>query len=535
MAINETTAPEDDKILNDTPDDTKPLPSPASPAAPEGREAILSPGSVDPVYEAKAQVLNNAMLEIGFGRYHKALFVVAGFGWMADNLWPQVTAIILPAVVNELHPKKVVYLSLAQTLGLTVGAAGWGIGSDIIGRRWAFNLTLMITGIFGLLAGAAPNFGALAAFDALWSLGVGGNLPVDSAVFLEFIPGTHQYLLTVMSVWWAFGQLLASAVAWPLMANFACESAEGCTRSANMGWRYFVFTMGAFTLVMFVIRFFVFKLHESPKFLMSRGKDAEAVKSIHAVARYNKVISTLTVEHLTRIDAEADRSANTKTPGYATIGAAVERNLKRFDLEHIRSLFVTPRLAFSTSLVIVLWGLIGLAYPLYNSFLPYFLASRGAQIDDGSPSTTFRNYLIIAVCGIPGSFIAGLAVELPLLGRKGAMSISTILSGIFLFATTTARTSNALLGWNCGYALTSGAMYGILYSYTPEIFPTRNRGTGNGLAATANRVCGIFAPVVAMYADLETPVPVYVSGVLFLVAGVLMLALPYETVGRVSI
>jgi hypothetical protein len=34
-----------------------------------------------------------------------------------------------------------------------------------------------------------------------------GNLPVDSAVFLEFIPGTHQYLLTVMSVWWAFGQL----------------------------------------------------------------------------------------------------------------------------------------------------------------------------------------------------------------------------------------------------------------------------------------------------------------------------------------
>lgn len=139
------------------------------------------------------------------------------------------------------------------------------------------------------------------------------------------------------------------------------------------------------------------------------------------------------------------------------------------------------------------------------------------------------------MCSIPGSLVAGLAVELPLLGRKGAMSISTILSGIFLFASTTARTSNALLGWNCGYALSSAAMYGILYSYTPEIFPTRNRGTGNGLAATANRVCGIFAPVVAMYADLETPVPVYVSGVLFLVAGALMLALPYETVGRVSI
>lgn len=119
--------------------------------------------------------------------------------------------------------------------------------------------------------------------------------------------------------------------------------------------------MGGFTLVMFLIRFFVFELHESPKFLMSRGKDAEAVKSIHAVAKYNKVVSTLTVEHLARIDAKAENSANRRGPRYAIIGAAVERNLQRFNLEHIRSLFTTPRLAFSTSLVIVLWGIIGLA------------------------------------------------------------------------------------------------------------------------------------------------------------------------------
>lgn len=47
-------------------------------------------------------------------------------------------------MVNELRPEKVVYLSLAQTLGLAVGAAGWGVGSDIIGRRWAFNMTVSI-------------------------------------------------------------------------------------------------------------------------------------------------------------------------------------------------------------------------------------------------------------------------------------------------------------------------------------------------------------------------------------------------------
>jgi hypothetical protein len=65
----------------------------------------------------------------------------------------------------------------------------------------------------------------------MWSIGVGGNLPVDSAIFLgmsavttsqsgfcsygnmpEFIPASHQYLLTVLSIWWAMGQLLGSLV-----------------------------------------------------------------------------------------------------------------------------------------------------------------------------------------------------------------------------------------------------------------------------------------------------------------------------------
>jgi len=148
--------------------------------------------------------------------------------------------------------------------------------------------------------------------------------------------------------------------------------------------------------------------------------------------------------------------------------------------------------------------------------------------------------------GIPGALIAGLAVELPRIGRKGAMSVATVLTGVFLFCSTTARTSNALLGWNCGYNVTSNIMYGVLYAYTPEIFPTKDRGTGNGLAATANRIFGVMAPIIAslflsstrpdlVYADLTTSVPIYISGTLFIVAGVLMLALPYEPRGKTSV
>ena len=43
-------------------------------------------------------------------------------------------------------------------------------------------------------------------------LGVGGNLPVDGALFLEFLPFASGNLLTMLSVWWPVGQLIARFV-----------------------------------------------------------------------------------------------------------------------------------------------------------------------------------------------------------------------------------------------------------------------------------------------------------------------------------
>lgn len=61
-----------------------------------------------------------------------------------------------------------------------------------------------------------------------------------------------------------------------------------------------------------------------------------------------------------------------------------------------------------------------------------------------------------------------------------------------------------------------------------------DRGTGNALAASANRVFGIMSPIIALYADLSTPVPIYVSGALFISAGLLAVLLPYEPKGKAS-
>lgn len=170
----------------------------------------------------------------------------------------------------------------------------WGFGCDVFGRRWAFNLTLGVTAVFGLIAASASNFASIGCWVALWSFGVGGNLPVDSAVFLEFLPGSHQYLLTLLSILWAFAQLLASAVAYPLLGSrrFSCQAdQEVCRREDNMGWRYFVLTMGGTSFLLFLVRFVCFTVYESPKFLMGKGQDEEAVKVVHEVARRNGKVS----------------------------------------------------------------------------------------------------------------------------------------------------------------------------------------------------------------------------------------------------
>ena len=79
-------------------------------------------------------------------------------------------------------------------------------------------------------------------------------------------------------------------------------------------------------------------------------------------------------------------------------------------------------------------------------------------------------------------------------------------------------------------------MYGVLYAYTPEVFPAPNRGTGTGIASCLNRIAGLCAPIVAVHAGKINPnAPVYASGALILAAFVAMCCFPIETRGRSSL
>ena len=47
-------------------------------------------------------------------------------------------------------------------------------------------------------------------------------------------------------------------------------------------------------------------------------------------------------------------------------------------------------------------------------------------------------------------------------------------------------------------------MYGVLYAVSPEIFPAKDRGTGNGLTATATRVFGVIVRLLLLRAFSHT-------------------------------
>ncbi|EAU87389.2 hypothetical protein CC1G_02148 [Coprinopsis cinerea okayama7 len=445
--------------------------------------------------ELKLRVLNDAMQSVGFGKYH---------------LLP---GLLIPTTLPEFFTVDPSYLVITVYAGLFVGAAFWGLMSDLYGRVWPFNLTLIVAGVFATAAGGANTFTQLAVLIGLFGFGAG-----------EFMPASHSYLLTALQTFWILGNMFIAGLAWAFIPKRACDFINPCTKEGNMGWRYMMFTFGSVTLLLGLVRFFAFPIHESPRYLLARGRDEEAVAVVQAIAKYNGVECSLTVEDLKKVG-----SGRPEEP--ATVGQKFG-----YVFQRIVALFKPLRMALSTVILIVLWSAIGLATTLYYSFLPYLLSLRAEEFGAGTPlDITYRNQFIISTCGLIAPYLASLAVEIPFLGRRGTLAIGCALSGTFLLASTTSKNSNALLGWNCGYQFGSAVLYSVLYAFTTEVFPTKNRGTGNAIVSMFIRISGVLAPLLVLYYPIESTVPAYVGGGLTVACCILPLLVPYEPRGKPTI
>lgn len=141
-------------------------------------ELDLAASGHDTAYDRKSKVINKAITDIGMGRYQWSLFALCGFGWLADNMWLQGVALTLPSLsaefgVSDTHVR---YTTCALFIGLCLGASFWGIASDVIGRRLAFNMTLFLAGVFGLGVGGGSSWIGVCGLYAALGVGVGGNV-----------------------------------------------------------------------------------------------------------------------------------------------------------------------------------------------------------------------------------------------------------------------------------------------------------------------------------------------------------------------
>ena len=299
-----------------------------------------------------------------------------------------------------------------------------------------------------------------------------------------------------------------------------------------MGWRYTYWAFGGLTMTLFLLRF-IFKIYETPKYLLGKGLDQQAVDVVTKIAARNKTSTWLTVTHFEEVDARLADTQLVAAPN-SQAGQLIKQKAEKFTPGKLQVLFSTPRLAFSTSMLIFIWCAIGMAFPLYNSFIPIYLENKSVMYGTSSVNKTYRNYAIQAVCSIPASILGGFTVEMKRVGRKGTGTLACLCTGVFLFLFTRASNEASVLGFTCAIAFTQNLVYGLLYSYTPELFPAPIRGTGNGLVSMCNRLSGLMAPIITAYVGLETDLPIWISAALFMVAGLVFLTLPFETRGRAA-
>ena len=377
--------------------------------------------------------------------FHWRLLITSGLGWMFDAMDVLLIGFLVTPIAKEftLAPAQIGLVASAGFVGMFLGAAISGRLADRYGRRLIFQETLVLFSIGAVLSALAPTFELLLAARVVAGLGLGGELPVVATLVSEFSPRAQRgRMIVLLESFWAYGTLAAGLVALFVLPQF--------------GWR------GAFVVAALPALYVAYlrsALPESPRYLAERGRGAEA-------------------------DAIVRRVERAGGGALLTLGAAVAP--ARSGRTSISELW-KPAYARRTAMLWILW--FGITFTYYGIFLyvPSLLAARGL-----SEVRSNEFFFLSTIAQIPGYFSAAWLVER--WGRKPtlvAYLLGTAASA-FLFGNsgtgTDAFVYAALLSFfNLG-------AWGVVYTISPELYPTAVRATGAGVAASVGRIGGIIGP-----------------------------------------
>jgi AAHS family benzoate transporter-like MFS transporter len=112
-----------------------------------------------------------------------------------------------------LTPERVGLIGGYAVIGMLIGALLAGTVTDMIGRRKALLICVTWFSIFTALCGVAPSPGLFGLFRFLAGIGLGGLIPVATALTLEYAPGRRRNIThTAMMASYNVGGLLAAGL-----------------------------------------------------------------------------------------------------------------------------------------------------------------------------------------------------------------------------------------------------------------------------------------------------------------------------------
>ncbi|HET7481067.1 MAG TPA: MFS transporter [Rubrobacteraceae bacterium] len=379
---------------------------------------------------------------------HWRVTLLSGFGWMFDAMDIGLLSFVMVVLAQEwgLSEGQVGLAISTGLFGMFVGAAVSGALSDRYGRKTLLMTTLLVYSVATGLTALAWGFGALLVLRFVTGVGLGGELPVASTLVAETAPARHRgRLIVLLESFWAYGWILAALIGYLVIPEF--------------GWRI-AFVLGSLpALYVLVLRR---GLPESPRFLLRKGRYGEA----------REAARRLGIE-----DTGPDREVTDEEAGKTGIGALWATSYAR-----------------RTAMLWVLW--FGMVFSYYGIFtwLPQILATSGYGV-----VKSFEYVLLITLAQIPGYFSAAYLVEK--WGRKPTLvsyllccAAATLVFGLRGFG---AETSGAeLVLWGSLVSFFNLGAWGVIYGYTPELYPTAVRGSGAGWAAGVGRIGGIAGPYI---------------------------------------
>lgn len=432
----------------------------------------------------------NRLDRLPFTRQHRRLLIGSGTGWALDAMDVGLISFILAQLTIQwqLTPAESSWIASIGFVGMALGASLGGLLADKIGRRQVFALTLLLYGVFTGVSALSLSVAALIIFRFLVGLGLGAELPVASTLVSEFAPPRIRgRVVVLLEAFWAVGWTLAA-----LIGYFVVPLGDN-------GWRWALVIGVVPALFAVVVRF---GLPESVRFLESRNRHDEAeavVQQFEASAGDHRMPLP-----------EADPVEADDVPhiGVDTFGGK------------IKALWA-PTLRRRTGAIWLVWFMVNFSY--YGAFiwLPSLLYASGLTL-----VKSFEYTLIITLAQLPGYALAAFLVER--WGRRRTLAVflvgSAASAGFFAVADGTASvlTAGMLLSFfNLG-------AWGALYAVTPELYPTRLRGTGAGWAAAVGRIASIIAPLCVPLLRSAGGIGLLftVFAVVFLIAAVGSLALP---------